>query len=147
MKVMKFKIHAGRHSERGGRNRRFVAGDVFESDKDLVAIFGEKFERLPDDANVPTKNRIEAAEDVLVEKEVTLDPDSEDEPDVSDDDDPDQKDDDVLLKVRIERKGSRYNIVRTDTDEKLNEKGLTKTKVAEMLDVLGSVEIVSDDRK
>lgn len=54
---MKFKLLEGKHQDKQGEKgaiRKFVKGDIIETEQDLAKIFnspggGNKFERLPDD--------------------------------------------------------------------------------------------------
>ena len=117
---MKFKLVSGKHSTRVNKKvTKYVKGDIIETDRDLVKSFGTKFFRLPEDTVI----------------HITDEDEDEDIDDSSGNDLP-------ALDIIVEKKGSRFNIYRADNGEKLNEKGLTKSKKDELLKNLGNINIM-----
>jgi hypothetical protein len=66
---MKFKLVIGSHSD---IENTYQAGDVVESEIDLVAVFGEKFQSVSDEVEVRFPS--EEAQEEPVEKEVQEEP-------------------------------------------------------------------------
>jgi len=132
-----FKLLRGNHKEpnANGGLVSYRKGDLVSSEKDLEALFGsEKFRHiLPGDVPSPMKTKV-AAKPV---PEPTPEPEIEEE---------EEEISSATLSVSIVRRGSRYDIVRDDTGEKINEKGLTKVKADEFLQALGEVTVSEDAR-
>ena len=145
---MKFKLVSGKHSTRVNKKvTKYVKGDIIETDRDLVKSFGTKFFRLPEDTVIHTTDEDKVVdEDVIIEEEEKANGDGAADFMLDEDEDEDIDDssgnDLPALDITVEKKGSRFNIYRADTGEKLNEKGLTKSKKDELLKNLGNINIM-----
>ena len=136
---MKFMLKSGTHYEpvarknktkrgkKGPSMKRYVAGDVIESDKPLDKKFRNKFRRLYEDELDEKARRIETQDDTAAEVGEDLD-----------------DEEGTQLKIVKVKKG-KYDVVNTETDERMNDEYLTKKEAEEMVEGLASADEDEDD--
>ena len=103
---MKYRLLTGQHRE---GKKGYTPGDIVESEKDLTATFGdEKFERV--NLPVPPPLPVSKKDKTLAEK----------------------KEIDAKKLVAVHKGAGRWDVIRADTDEKINDKLLSREEAEKM---------------
>lgn len=129
---MKFRLLSGRHYE-GGKcyesnpqnlsrkeRQKIKCGEVVESDKDLAEIFKNKFERVEDD--VPTTVKPDNPNSLKLKAKAVKKAKAKKGP---------EKSGKLQLK---HRGGPKWDVVRKDTGEAINDEGLSKEDAQALVD-------------
>ena len=131
---MKYKVLAGKHTERDGKRIcRYGKDNIVESDSDLIKRFPNKFELVSDEAEVsaPISVSAEKNQDSIKKQQIEADKEAQEEKELLEGDDKDEGDegDEIGLTVVKVAKG-KYNVHKTingeTTDDIVNEEAVSK---------------------